>query len=88
MKRVFGAVFDNFGIVDRCPTSPIRNLTYITKQGPIAQNEWGSIYHHSHPMPSLSLSRWLPYPGSPRLTGAAPAARAAEQFRYEALPPP
>ena len=36
--------------------------------------------HHSHPMPSPSRSRCCPNPGSPRLTGAAPAARASEQF--------
>ena len=42
---------------------------------------------HSHPTPSPSRSRCRPYPGSPRRTGAAPAARAAEQFAKEAPPP-
>jgi len=42
---------------------------------------------YSHPTPSPSRSRCRPYPGSPRRTGAAPAARAAEQFAKEAPPP-
>jgi hypothetical protein len=35
---------------------------------------------HSQPTPSPSRSRCRPYPGSPRRTGAAPAALAAAQF--------
>lgn len=41
---------------------------------------------HSQPIPSSSRSRWDPYPGSPRRTGAAPAARAAVQLAN--APPP
>lgn len=36
--------------------------------------------YHSHPMPSLSRSNLGAYPGSPRRTGAAPAARASVQL--------
>lgn len=35
---------------------------------------------HSHPIPSPSRSRCLPYPGAPLRTGAAPAARAEAQL--------
>ena len=51
--------------------SPLGNKNCQTRRGRSA---------YSHPMPSLSRSRCLPYPGSPRLIGAAPAARAAVQF--------
>jgi len=41
----------------------------------------GGQANHSQPTPSLSRSRCGLYPGSPRRTDAAPAARASAQFR-------
>ena len=46
----------------------------------VATEDTRRTVDYSQPAPSPSPSRWRPYPGSPRCTGAAPAARAASQF--------
>lgn len=61
------------------------DLSYKSEAHPFRRPFYRPRYG-SHPIPSLSRSRCGPYPGSPRLTGAAPAARASEQLA-KARPP-
>lgn len=56
---------------------------------PRGVNDPLSYRRPSHATPSLSPSRPARYPGDPAYRGAAPAARAASQFRkYTLLPSP